>query len=108
MHNRLTEEKNSVELMIRMYCRHKEHNKELCGQCSELLDYALLRLDKCKFGINKPTCRQCPVHCYHKDMQERIRTVMRWSGPRMMLYHPVIAIRHLMREIRLLPYTLYL
>ena len=100
MRCRLEEEKKVVELMVRMYCRHKEHNKELCSRCSELLDYALQRLDRCKFGQDKPTCKQCPVHCYRKDMQERIRTVMRWAGPRIMLYHPVAAVRHLWREMR--------
>ena len=99
-HDRLTEEKKVVGLMIRMYCRHKEHNKELCSQCSELLDYATARLDRCKFGISKPTCKKCPVHCYRKDMRERIRAIMRWAGPRMLLYHPVTAIRHLWKEMR--------
>ena len=100
MCDRLTEEKKVVEVMIRMYCRHKEHNKGLCSQCSELLDYATARLDRCRFGIGKPTCKKCPVHCYRKDMRERIRSIMRWSGPRMLLYHPVTAIRHLWREMR--------
>ena len=99
-HDRLTEEKKVVGLMIRMYCRHKEHNKQLCSQCSELLSYAIGRLDRCKFGISKPTCKNCPVHCYRKEMRERIRTIMRWSGPRMLLYHPLAAIRHLWREMR--------
>ena len=27
---------------------------------------------------------------------ERIKMVMRWSGPRMILYHPLAAIRHLL------------
>ena len=26
---------------------------------------------------------------------ERIRQVMRWSGPRMLFHHPVLAVRHL-------------
>ena len=84
--------------MVRMYCKRKEHNKELCSSCSALLDYALQRLDNCKFGNNKPTCKQCPVHCYRKDMKERIRAIMRWAGPRMLLYHPVAACKHLWRE----------
>ena len=28
-------------------------------------------------------------------MRERIRQVMRWSGPRMLFHHPVLAVRHL-------------
>ena len=34
---------------------------------------------------------------YRPEMKERIRMVMRWSGPRMIIYHPIVAIRHLMR-----------
>ena len=53
----------------------------------------------------KTFCSNCRVHCYRPDMRERIREVMRFSGPRMMLYHPVMAVRHLIesrREKRLL------
>ena len=99
MKNRITEEKKVVEMMVRMYCRHKEGNIELCSDCAKVLDYANNRLSLCRFGNNKPTCRKCPVHCYNKEMRERIRAIMRWSGPRMLLYHPVEAVRHLKREI---------
>lgn len=84
--------------MVRMYCRHKEGNRDLCSDCAEVLDYANNRLSLCRFGNNKPTCRKCPVHCYNKEMLERIRAIMRRSGPRMLLYHPVEAVRHLKRE----------
>ena len=35
------------------------------------------------------------VHCYQPQMREQIRQVMRFSGPRMLLYHPVLAVWHL-------------
>ena len=98
MSDRITQEKATVELMIRLYCRRKEGNVTLCPACSELLDYALSRLDRCRFGPDKPTCRKCSVHCYNNEMQERIRVFMHWSGPRMMIYHPVVAVRHLLSE----------
>lgn len=98
---RIQEEKNVVEKMIRLYCRHKHGEKNLCSRCRELLDYAMVRLDHCKFGENKPTCRKCTIHCYKPDMKEDIRIIMRWSGPRMILYHPIDAIKHLIREARL-------
>lgn len=94
---RIEEEKRTVEKMIRLYCRKKEKNRELCPACRELLEYARLRLSRCKFGNNKSTCRKCPVHCYRPDMREAMRNVMRWAGPRMILYHPIDAIKHLMR-----------
>lgn len=96
--NRIENEKKTVEMMIRLYCKRYEGNKQLCQECTELLFYARERLDKCKFGNEKPTCKKCPVHCYRPEMRERIRKVMRWSGPRMMLYHPIEAIKHLIRE----------
>ena len=67
----------------------------LCGECRELLEYSLARLDHCKFGNAKTKCHKCPVHCYRPDMREKIRTVMRFSGPRMLLYHPLEALRYL-------------
>lgn len=98
--SRIEEEKKVVEQMIRLYCHKKEGNGELCQNCHELLDYAHSRLDRCRYGEEKPTCKKCPVHCYRPDMKERVRAVMRWSGPRMMLYHPVAAIKHIYREMR--------
>ena len=98
MRDRITQEKTTVEQMIRLYCRRKEGNDILCLACSELLDYAINRLDRCRFGPDKPTCRKCSVHCYSNEMQERIRTIMHWAGPRMMVYHPVEAVRHLLLE----------
>lgn len=95
---RIEEERRVVERMIRLYCRHKEGNKLLCRECEALVAYAGLRLEQCMSGENKPTCRCCKVHCYRPDMRERIRLVMRWAGPRMILYAPFAAMRHLIRE----------
>ena len=96
-HTRIEEEKAVVEQMIRLYCQKYEGHDELCPSCQELLDYAYCRLDRCRFGEQKTTCKKCPVHCYRPEMKERIWIVMRWSGPRMIIYHPIAAIKHLMR-----------
>lgn len=62
----------------------------------ELLRYAHARLDHCPFGEKKSACKECTVHCYKPVMRERMRQVMRFSGPRMLLYAPWQAIRHLL------------
>ena len=72
----------------------------LCPQCQALLDYAHKRLERCKFGEDKPSCTRCPVHCYKPAMREQIRQVMRYSGPRMLLHDPIMAIRHLWDFLR--------
>ncbi len=89
-------EKQMVSQMIALYC-HKNHHtrKELCPDCLALTQYACQRSDKCPFMETKTFCSNCKVHCYKPEMREKIREVMRFSGPRMIFHHPVAAIRHL-------------
>ena len=68
----------------------------LCADCAALLSYAGQRLERCPFQENKPTCANCTVHCYNAQMRARIREVMRYAGPRMLLRHPVLAVHHLL------------
>ena len=145
--SKIETEKQTVEAMIRLYCKGKRHTKtenyrdspncritpsnqnspitpitptpphrssahsltaprsplpipSLCPQCQQLLTYAHQRLERCKFGEDKPSCTRCPVHCYKPAMREQIRQVMRYSGPRMLLHDPIMAIRHLWDFLR--------
>lgn len=98
--SKIEKEKRVVEMMIRIYCRHGEHNSQLCPSCVELLEYARQRLSRCPFGNEKKSCRKCPIHCYNPQMAARIRTVMKYSGPRMMLYYPHHALAHWLSELR--------
>ena len=91
-------EKETVSLMIAIYCRKKHGGKTLCPECAALDAYARLRSDKCPFMETKTFCSNCKVHCYKKDMREKIREVMRFSGPRMIFHHPYLAIRHVMES----------
>lgn len=94
-------EKEVVSLMITLYCRKKHHTKgELCESCKVLKEYAALRSDKCPFMETKTFCSNCKVHCYKPQMREKIREVMRFSGPRMIFHHPVMAIRHVIESKR--------
>lgn len=95
--SRIGREKRTIRAMIGIYCRaHHEMRGELCASCEELLNYAICRLDRCPFGADKTTCARCPIHCYKPAMRERVRTVMRYAGPRMMIRHPILALRHLL------------
>lgn len=94
-------EKRVVSLMISIYCR-KNHGtkRELCPECQELKEYAILRSDKCPFMESKTFCSNCKVHCYKPEMREKIRVVMRYAGPRMIFHHPVMAVRHVIESKR--------
>lgn len=96
-------EKKVVELMIRLYCK-KKHRKEkidgLCEDCRILNEYAKKRTDFCPFMETKTFCSNCRVHCYKREMREKIREVMKFSGPRMVLYYPLTAFRHMITSVQ--------
>ena len=92
-------EKRTVSLMIRIYCKKKHGTRKgLCPECEALDAYARMRSDKCPFMETKTFCSNCKVHCYKADMREKIRAVMRFSGPRMIFGHPIMAIRHVIES----------
>jgi hypothetical protein len=90
---RLAREWQTLSAMVHIYCR-DHHDASLCWDCQQLLNYAHLRLERCRFGTEKPTCARCPVHCYQRNRREQIKTVMRYAGPRMLWEHPVLSLRH--------------
>ncbi|MDA8227257.1 MAG: nitrous oxide-stimulated promoter family protein [Desulfitobacterium hafniense] len=101
---RLERERNTIKKMIRIYCRDNHSTSgELCEECLALFDYASLRLDKCKFGKDKPVCGNCTIHCYKPDMRQKVREVMKYSGPKMIFEHPMDAVKHLVEKRRKMP-----
>lgn len=82
-------EKQIVQLMIELYEKKKKVD------LTDLKEYTFLRIDRCPFMENKTFCSQCKVHCYNRENREKIKEVMRFSGPRMLFYHPVLAIKHM-------------
>ena len=98
---RLAREECTVRAMIRLDCRaHHGPSGELCPECAALAEYARARLARCPFAEQKPTCANCPIHCYRPAERAAIRRVMRYAGPRMLLHHPLLAIGHLLDGLR--------
>lgn len=101
---RLERERRTVAAMIAIYCR-AEHRFEtsLCPECADLEAYTRLRLEKCPYGEAKPTCANCPIHCYQPHRREQIRRVMAFAGPRILWRYPVLAVRHMLDGSRKAP-----
>ncbi|TCS38866.1 nitrous oxide-stimulated promoter family protein [Reinekea marinisedimentorum] len=99
----LNKEFQTVAAMVAIYCRKHHGGDALCEQCADLLKYAESKLDGCPYGEAKPTCRKCPIHCYRPEPKEQMRRVMLYAGPRMLLSHPILAIRHLLHERKAVP-----
>ena len=94
-------EKQMVSQMIALYCRRNHHTKG--GPLPRLRSAERLR---------PPALRSLPVHGDENLLFQlpgtllqagdagKIRAVMRFSGPRMILYHPVAAVRHVVETKR--------
>jgi len=98
--SRVKREVKTVSVMISLYCKKHHHQGRSCVDCAELTGYALARLKACPFQEGKTVCSKCPVHCYKTEMREKIRVIMRFSGPRMIYRHPPMAIMHLLDKRR--------
>lgn len=96
--SRIENEKRVVEQMVELYCKHKLGLPAIDDEHKALISYAHKRLDGCKFGDDKPACKRCPIHCYKPVMRAEIRAIMHWAGPRMIIYNPIAAIKHLFNK----------
>lgn len=86
-------EKDIIAFMIHLYCKHHQDINE-----KQLIQYTFERIEKCPRIETKTFCSQCPIHCYQKNKQEEIKKVMRYSGVRMIFYHPILVLRHALKR----------
>ena len=96
-------EKQIVSFMIHLYCYKKHHTEKgcLCPDCQTLETYALERTERCPRMAEKTFCSSCPVPCYKPELRERLRAVMKFAGPRMLVYYPTAALKHFFEEERI-------
>lgn len=89
----------TVNIMIQMYCKGNHEGPHPCPECRELMEYCEKHTRNCPRGEQKGNCDACTIHCYKPEMRQKIRAAMRYSGPRMIFTHPVMAVRHLRHKI---------
>jgi hypothetical protein len=62
-HPRIEREKNTIRVMIKIFCKRNHKSKStLCKDCEKLLEYAFERLSNRIYQTDKPTCRNCVIH----------------------------------------------
>jgi hypothetical protein len=98
----MARESVTMATMVGIYCEanHEAPRDTLCRDCREFLDYAERRLQKCPYGDSKPTCSNCPIHCYKPARRAYAKNVMRYAGPRMLRRRPLLAIAHVIDGFR--------
>jgi hypothetical protein len=101
---RLLRELRTLAAMTAIYCREQHGCSDgLCADCAELLRCAAKRLAGCPYGEGKPVCARCLIHFYGPAPRAAVRTVMRYAGPKMLLRHPLLALRHVLDKGRPAP-----
>ena len=105
LEGRLARELETFRCMTAIYCRdhHPAENRSgtrMCKECTQFMQYAERRLQKCPYGQAKPTCAKCPVHCYKVKQREHARDIMRHAGPKMPIQHPLRSLGHLFDKLR--------
>ncbi len=93
---------STLRVMVEMFCRahHGVEKGAMCPECSALYRYAVERMRRCPYGADESGCSACRTPCYRPEMRARMRVVMRYAGPRMMLEHPIMAFRHYLKRRR--------
>lgn len=92
-------EKKIISQMIGIYCKKKHKQIQICDECREVLDYANKKIENCKFIEVKSFCSNCKSPCYSPVMREKIREIMKFSGKRIILYHPILTIKHIFYKL---------
>jgi len=99
---KIQKEQKIVKIMIDKYCKrnHIQVDTDICEDCMELSIYSNQRLNKCVFGEKKAFCSKCPIHCYKTEMRDKIKEVMKYSGPRKIYSNPILAMSHLLTKYK--------
>lgn len=100
MHIRIEREMRVVDRMIQKFCQDNHDRSTLCMSCNELKEYTFKKLIACPFAHDKPACSNCKIHCYNKNQREKIKEVMRYSGPKMLIQYPGDTILFFLNKIK--------
>ena len=59
--------------------------RKICLECAEFLEYAITKRFKCPLEAEKPSCKNCHIHCYAGPQRMKIKEIMAYAGRRLMM-----------------------
>ena len=97
----LEKDRKTLEAIGRIYCQaHHEGPRDaagLCPSCRGTVDDTLARTTSCPYG-HQANCQDCDIHCQRGEARDRIREIMRYAAPRMLLRHPLMTLDYLHKK----------
>lgn len=99
--NNIPKEKENMKKTFGIYCNkhHGTKNEKLCPKCTALLATVMTKMNKCPYGITKPICDRCEIHCFGEKQTREFLEIMRSTGTGMFFRHPIMAIKHKMASM---------
>lgn len=90
-------EKETIQKSFGIYCKANHDvpsDKKLCSKCTALLTNVMIKIGRCPYGKTKPNCDACKNPCFGDAQTKQFREIMSGSKTKMLLKHPIMAIRH--------------
>ena len=94
--NNIPKEKENIRKTFSAYCNanHSTKDGKLCAKCTATLTSALLKINRCPYGIGKPICDRCETPCFGEKTTNEFLEIMKSGQKKMMLSHPIMAVKH--------------
>lgn len=94
--NNVPKEKENIRKTFGVYCNanHGTSDNKLCPKCTALLTTAMIKIQRCPYGIAKPICDACETPCFGEVPTKEFRAIMKSGQKKMLLSHPLMAVRH--------------
>lgn len=101
--NMIPQEKETIRKMFGIYCKNNHGvstGKKLCPKCTALLATAMLKMNRCPYGITKPICDKCKTPCFGTAQTKEFLEIMKGAQTRMFFKHPMMAMKHMLYGMR--------
>ncbi|MDY0234818.1 MAG: nitrous oxide-stimulated promoter family protein [Gudongella sp.] len=94
---KIKKEISILTTMIDIFYKNKNHREQYTTtEIEELKNYCKSRILNCPVILEKTFCSSCKIHCYDEKHRAFIKKVMKYSGPKMIFFHPILLIKHLL------------
>ncbi|MDO4501664.1 MAG: nitrous oxide-stimulated promoter family protein [Coriobacteriia bacterium] len=101
---RIARDLRTLQAIGSIYCRahHADQPKDqagMCPECAATIAFTHDRAASCPNG-HQGNCQDCSIKCNRGDQQQRIKAIMAYAAPRMLVRHPLMTLEYLGKKMR--------
>lgn len=69
----------------------------MCEECAAVIKYTHERASACPYN-HEGNCQDCKLKCNRGEQQQRIKAIMKYAAPRMLVKHPIMTMEYLAKK----------